>query len=356
MLKKHSSLLVILLALSFLLSACSGALAANGWPGLTADKTNIYVADAQRVYAVRASDNTMVWRFPSDKAGVGFFAAPQLTKDGQLIFGGFDKILYSVNPQTGVQNWTFTGGTDRYLAPVLVTDDAIYAPSTDHKLYALDFHGKQLWEFQASNMLWAQPLTDGQTIYLSSMDHFLYALNKQGQIQWKADLGGAILGTPTMSPDKILYVGTLNNELLAVNSADGSILWRFPTSGGVWATPALNGNNLYFGDMKGTFYVVDRTTHQLLTSFQPDGPIVDTPLVLADKKEVIFGTEAANLVAVDLSGKQLWSTNPTINGKLYSSPLLVGDRIVVAVTQGDQILVTLDQDGKSVVQPFTPPK
>jgi hypothetical protein len=356
MLKKHSYLLVILLALSFLLSACSGALAANSWPGLTTDNTNIYVANAQHVYAVRASDNTMVWRFPSDKAGVGFFGAPQLTKDGQLIFGGFDKILYSVNPQTGVQNWTFTDGTDRYIGPVLVTDTAIYAPNADHNLYALDLHGAKKWVFKATNMLWAQPLTDGKLIYLSSMDHFLYALNLDGQLQWKADLGGAILGTPTMSPDQILYVGTLNNELLAVKASDGSIVWRFTTSGGVWAGPALNANNLYFGDMKGTFYVLDRTTHQPLTSFQPDGPIVGTPLVLADKKEVMFGTEAAALIAVDLSGKQLWSTNPAINGKLYSSPLLVGDRVVVAVTQGDQLLLTLDQDGKSVVNPFIPPK
>ena len=352
--KKRTLLLVTFAALSLALSACTSALSANGWPGLSADQNNVYIADAQRVYAVRASDNSMIWRFPSDKAGTGFYAAPELTKDGQLIFGGFDKILYSVNPQTGAQNWTFTESGDKYVAPVLATSDAIYAPSTDDKLYALDFHGKKLWDFTTGNSLWAQPATDGNLIYLPSMDQYLYALDKSGNLKWKTDLGGALLGTPALGPDNVLYVGSLNNELIAVNATNGSILWRFSTSGGVWAGPALKDNDLYFGDMKGTFYVLDKNTHKAVSSFQPDGPIVDTPLVAKDK--VIFVTEAGNLIAVDFTGKQLWATNPVINGKLYSNPLQVGDRFEIAITQGDQLLVTVDQEGRTVGTPFTPPK
>lgn len=296
----------------------------------------------------------MVWRYPADKAGTGFFAAPKLTKDGQLIFGGFDKILYSLNAQTGAQNWSFTESADRYVAPVLVTDTAIYAPSTDHTLYALDLKGQKQWAFKTGNMLWAQPSTDGQTIYLPSMDHNLYALGLDGKQKWAADLGGALLGTPVESPDNILYLGTLNNEMVAVNAADGKILWKFTTSGGIWDGPALHDNNLFFGDMKGTFYVLDRNSHTPVASFQPDGPIVDTPLVGKDR--VMFGTEAGNLIAVDFNGKQLWSTNPGINGKLYSTPLLVGDRVYMAITQGDQLLVSVDQDGKAAGSPFIPPK
>ncbi|HEX9013670.1 MAG TPA: PQQ-binding-like beta-propeller repeat protein, partial [Anaerolineaceae bacterium] len=185
--KTRLHLPLVFLALALLLSACSGALAANSWPGLSTDPstaTNVYVASGQRVYAVRASDNSMAWRFPADKAGTGFFAAPKPTKDGQLIFGGFDKILYSLNAQTGAQNWTFTESADRYVAPVLVTDTAIYAPSTDHNLYALDLKGQKQWAFKTGNMLWAQPSTDGQTIYLPSMDHNLYALGLDGKQKW----------------------------------------------------------------------------------------------------------------------------------------------------------------------------
>jgi outer membrane protein assembly factor BamB len=356
MMKKKFLPLLILAALSMLLSACSSSLAANGFPQSSADQGNVYVAYGQRVYAVRASDGAMVWRFPSDKAGTGFFGAPQLTKDGQLIFGGFDKILYSVNPQTGVQNWTFTGSTDRYEGSPLVTDQAIYAPSTDHKLYAVDLKGAKLWEFKTNNMLWSRPATDGKLIYLPSMDHFLYALDLSGQKVWASDLGGALLGTPLIGPDNVLYVGSLNNELLAVDATNGSILWRFATSGGVWGMPAIQGNNLYFGDMKGTFYVVDKTTHQPVTSFQPDGPIVATPLVETNPERVVFGTENGSLIAVDYSGKQIWNTNPPINGKLYSTPIQVGDRIAVAITGAEQLLVFVDQDGKQIGTPFVPPK
>lgn len=356
MMKKKFLPLFLLTALSLILSSCTGSLAANGFPQSTADQSNVFLADGQRVYSIRVSDGAMNWRFPSDKAGTGFYGAPQLTKDGQLIFGGFDKILYSVNPQTGVQNWTFTGSTDRYEASPLVTDTAIYAPSTDHKLYAVDMKGAKLWEFTTKNMLWARPATDGKQIYLSSMDHFLYALNMNGQKVWASDLGGALLGTPLIGPDNVIYIGSLNNELLAVNAANGSILWRFATTGGVWNSPAIQDKNLYFGDLKGTFYVLDRTTHQPVTSFQPDGPIVSTPLLETNPQHVVFGTENGSLIAVDYSGKQIWNTNPPINGKLYSTPIQVGDRIAVALTGAEQLLVFVDQDGKQVGTPFVPPK
>jgi len=38
-----------------------------------------------------------------------FYATPVLTPDGQLIVGGFDKKLYSINPVTGQSTWQFTG-------------------------------------------------------------------------------------------------------------------------------------------------------------------------------------------------------------------------------------------------------
>jgi len=344
-------LLLPLLALAILLSGCSGELAATSWPGLSTDQNNAYVAYGPHVYAVRLSDGTMGWRFP-EKAGKGFYATPEVTADSQLIVGGFDNVLYSLNPANGTQNWTFQPGAgdpktegqkpDRWVAPVLPKENSILAPSTNSFLYNLDPRGKVIWSSATTNMLWAQPLDDDGVLYQSSMDHSLYAMNEaDGSIIWKVDLEGTIIGKPAMSPEKVLYVGTLGNQLFAVDSRTGKIVWEFPTAGGVWSGPALVENNLFFGDLKGNIYIVDAGTGKQVLQIPGTSPITASPLITTDK--AIFVNEAGVVTAFDLAGKQLW--NRTINGKLYTTPVLAGDRILVGVTQGDQLLVTFDQNG-----------
>jgi outer membrane protein assembly factor BamB len=294
----------------------------------------------------------MGWRFP-EKAGKGFYATPALTTDGQLIVGGYDNILYSINPQNGTQNWTYTvSGLDRWISGALASGEDIYAPNVNRFLYDLDLHGAVKWKHETTNANWATPAADDTTLYLPSMDHFLYAIDKKnGTQKWKVDLGGAIAGSPTLSKDGVLYAGTMNNEVVAVDAASGQVSWRFPTSGGVWSSPVIQDKVIYFGDLKGTFYGVDTTTRKATVQITPDGPIVSTPLLLKDR--IVFVTESGSVQAIDFSGKILW--NHTINGKLYTTPVQAGDHILVAVTQGDQLLAALDQNGNQVWS-FTPPK
>ncbi len=341
-----------MLAAALMLGACAGGVTASSWPGLSADQNNAYVAHNQYVYSVKLGDGTMAWRFP-EKAGNGFYATPSLSPDGkEVVVGGFDKVLYSLKTDSGQTNWTFNGSTDRWISGDLVTDAAIYAPSADHNLYALDLSGKKLWTFTTGYSLWAAPAQDSQRLYQSSMDHYLYALNPStGDQIWKTDLGGAVLGTPAISADGVLYVGTLSNEMLAVNASSGQILWRTPTTGGVWSGPVLQGKNLYFGDLSGTFYGMD-TTGKVTWKIQPGGAITGSSLLL--KTGLVFGTESGALVAVDFNGKILW--NRPINGKLYTTPVLAGDKILVTPVSTDPaLLFAFDQNGNQLWT-FTPPK
>jgi outer membrane protein assembly factor BamB len=87
------------------------------------------------------------------------------------------------------------------------------------------------------------------------MDHVLYSINSSdGSMIWKTEsLGGALVGTPTLDGQDVLYVGTFGNELLAINRQDGAILWRTPTDYWIWSGPALDDGILYFGDLRATY-------------------------------------------------------------------------------------------------------
>jgi len=115
--KKYLFLIGLLLPLALVLSGCAAGLTANAWPAMTTDYQECLPGRGPYVYAVSLQTHAQVWRFPaSSSAANPFYATPVLTPDGQLIVGGFDKKLYSINPVTGQSTWQFTGAMTAFLA------------------------------------------------------------------------------------------------------------------------------------------------------------------------------------------------------------------------------------------------
>ncbi|MBU0512434.1 MAG: PQQ-binding-like beta-propeller repeat protein [Chloroflexi bacterium] len=346
---KHYLLIFILLALAAASSACTGnRMVASGWAGVTADEDTAYLAFNNHVIAIDLDNGNQRWQYPAEPdTKVTFYAAPVLTGDGQIIVGGYDNVLYSLNPANGQVNWTFKEAQGRYIGSPLVTETGIYAPSTDKKLYALDFSGSPIWNepFQTDEPLWARPSTDSECdcVYLASMDHLVYAIDAQsGDELWRtADLGGAIVSTPIISADHVLYIGTFANQLVALNADTGGELWRFATQDWVWASPALDGDTLYFGDLSGKFYAVDRNNGQVNWQIQPDGSIVGMPLVTEDG--IYFTTEEGSLISVTTDGAIRW--NQSFDESLHAGPVAAGDLILVASSQPENLLIAIDANG-----------
>jgi outer membrane protein assembly factor BamB len=354
---KYITLTLILLISAIALSACSGsAFIPSGWTGVTVDQDTAYVSHNQYVYAVNLSNGEMIWRFPEKgQANKTFYAPPILIEgDQRLLAGSYNNILYSINPSTTEEISSFES-RGHFIAAPLVTEDGIFAPSGDDRLYALDENLNLRWEFQAKSALWAEPVgsPDGRVIYLPSMDHNLYALHSvNGRLIWSQDLKGALVGSPTLSEDgSILYIGSFSNNMFAVDAASGNILWETPLNGWVWSGPALHENVLYFGDLSGNLYALDAKTGSLLWERQPDGPIAGTPLIV--ENTIYVGSESGSLTAYDLNGNYQWSQ--TIGGKIYTSPVFVEDTILVAPIETDYRLVALNLSGTQKWR-FTPPR
>jgi outer membrane protein assembly factor BamB len=345
---KSKLIFLILILFSLILTACAGGGAgtASSWPGLSADADNAYVAYNQHIYAVNLSNGLETWRFPAEgNAKITFYAAPAISPDGQLLVGDYSNIFHSVNPANGQENWSFSEANDRYVGSALAVDERIFAPNAGHSLYALDIKGNLVWSFETEGPLWASPTTDTNCdcIYLPSMDHHLYAINAQtGNQEWVSeDFGGSIVGVPALSEDGVLYIGTFNSELLAINSQDGSIIWRKTTNDWVWGGPQLKDGVLYFGDLGGTVYAMDAKTGELKWQVPLEGDITEPPLVTDDA--IYVANENGILNALDLNGNKLW--NKTFTGKLYTSPVKAGDLILVTQTGGDELLFALDANG-----------
>jgi outer membrane protein assembly factor BamB len=344
-----------ILAVALLLSGCGGVVLPSGYPGVSSDQDTAYLAFNQFTYAVNLSNGTQKWRFPDKgSANETFFNTPALSADGQLIVGSYNNKLYSLDPASGVQKWEFSA-TDRFVGSPLITPQGIYAPSADNHLYALDFSGKVLWTFATHGPDWSKPTTNDQCncIYLASMDHNLYSLDaKSGALLWKTDLGSAMVGTPAWGPDNTLYIGNFGSEMVAVNAQDGSVRWKTTLQGWAWGGPILNGADLYFGDLKGNFYSVQASDGKIVWKINSDGAITGSPLVTPDG--IYFTTDAGSLYAINGNSSVKW-TQP-VGGKIYSSPVLAGNMILVTPVGTDGVLYAYNSNGGQVWPKFIPPK
>ena len=346
------TLLVLMVILGSVLSACTGGAGiVSSFPGIFVDPASetVYLASGAHIYSVNLANGTERWRYPEKADGkITFYAAPALTGDGQLIQGSYDHKLYSLNVNTRQPNWTYTTATDVYVAQPLVVGSTIYAPNSNKTLYVLDKTGALVWKANAAHALWSTPATDGKLIYVASMDHHVYAFKQENGSQvWKSDdLGGALVGALALSPDGVLFIGTISSKIIALDAANGKTLWQTPAKGWVWADPLIAGDLVIFSDLEGNVYALDAASGSIKWQVQPDTganrAITAAPVVAKDT--LYFATQAGILYAVELAnGNPQW--NKTIGGKIYSDLALTGERILIAPLEFESALVAVDLQG-----------
>lgn len=357
--KKITFLTLVIVLGALLLSACSGSRASivNTWPGLAADGERVYLASGSHLYAVDAKTGKEVWRYPAETDNsLIFYANPVLTPDGQLLIGseGNNHELVSVDPATGKDNWSapFSAAKGKWVGSPLVFNDTIFAPNSDGFLYVLDLEGKQVQDpIELGGALWSAPVTDGTYLFVTSLDHHLHIIDPAlGDTGKMVDLGGATPGSPVVG-DGGVYVGSFSSAVEFVQP-DGSHQEIAQAKEWIWGTPALSDGYLYYADLSGNLYAIEVATgSQTWDGVKPDGPIVASPLIVGDLIYVV--TEEGTLLALDKDAKV--ALEKTVGGKLYTTPALSGDLVVVAPYQAEFALAAYDAEGKQAWT-YTPAK
>jgi len=364
--KKLIFVTTILLS-AFLLTACAGGpVHGSTWPGLATDGSLIYLADGPFVYAISLGDGREIWRYPAERDNnLVFYSTPAVTPDGFVIVGsaGTNHSLIAlspndINPDTNApfEAWKFTGAKDYWMAAPLVIENKLFAVNADGNLYVIDLQdGRSSKEATVVDLdggrLWSSPTTDGERVYMTSLDHHVIAVDANTyEIVWREDLGGAVPGSAVPTEDGSLYVGSLASQLEKFDPATGNHQAVLDAENWVWSTPRLDGDTLYFSDVDGNFYSYNTSTgNPNWKPIKPDGPITASPLVR--EEYVLLATESGSVYAIDRDGKVLWSEE--IGGKIYTTPIAVGDLTIVAPLETEFYLAALDLNGRQVWT-FTP--
>ena len=88
-----------------------------------------------------------------------------------------------------------------------------------------------LWKFKTGGPLHASPVIANGILYIGSTDGKLYALDaKQWGIKWVFDAGDAIRYSATVLGNRV-YFSARNNKVYALDAKTGEKLWEFKSKG-----------------------------------------------------------------------------------------------------------------------------
>lgn len=319
-------------------------------PGLSADGTTLYFDSGSSLIAASALDGAKKWEF---KAGNDVVFGPTIGPDGTIYQGSWDKYFYAVNAD-GTLKWKYlTEGTISYPASIdksgniyLGGGDAHFGP--DSNIYAFNKEGKLLWIYDTKALRVGSPAVGYDGLLYFPAAPVLFALNTEGKLAWKKgpditalqggsqaatqkapcapppapcesatnapdndsatgveDIAGII--TPAITPDGIIYIGTSQGKIFAINAKTQETKWTYQTGknpeqkGVDYGLPSFvmadkNGTS-YFGSVDYKFYAINKDG-KVKWSYETGGKIMEASPAIGADGTIYFTSEDGYLYAV----------------------------------------------------------
>ena len=200
---------------------------------------------------------------------------------------------------------------------------------------------KLVWSFETEDEIRGSPAIQDGVIYIGSYDHNLYALNADnGSFLWKYAADGGIVTRPFIY-DGNAYFGSEDKRLHVVSNRSGKIVWSYYAEAPVRSSPAIGVGHVFFGADDGFLHAVNTLTGRRAQTFE-DTVQVDVPAELLPKtienSSVYWkalplrpGRYRMDLVVKDVNGDRLgtWSKGIQVpdfgDDKLTSSTLILAD-------------------------------
>ncbi|MDP9016905.1 MAG: PQQ-like beta-propeller repeat protein, partial [Candidatus Eremiobacteraeota bacterium] len=167
-------------------------------------------------------------------------------------------------------------------------------------------------------------------------------VRSQSKLLWKFRTNQLNRSTPVVA-NGMLYVGSNNGNLYALNALTGKLKWTFPTVGELSSSPATDGAVVYFNGGDGNFYAVDALTGARRWRFKAGKTVAfpdpypwdffqSSPVIVGDS--VYFGSGDGNVYALNrLTGALQWRY--LTGGRVRSSPAVSHGVVFVGSMDGN---------------------
>jgi outer membrane protein assembly factor BamB/pimeloyl-ACP methyl ester carboxylesterase len=319
--------------------------------------------------------DSVKWKFHTQGK---IFSSPAVL-NGVAFVGSEDKNLYAINTKNGNLIWKFHTGGSVQSSPA-VYNETVYFNSSDGFFYAVNISsgrlkwkfktkgekkvgGVGIWDMKPANMYMEDQYdfflssavinnTDN-VLFFGSGDGNIYALNTaDGNLRWRFKTNGIVHTSPAFYNGTV-YAGSWDRNLYAIDAKTGKEKWRFKTGQdakyhlmeGIQSSPLIYEGRLYFGARDAFFYALDAETGKLLWKYSANGSWILTTAAAKDNTVYLGTSDSYLFLALDAkSGREKFHI--PASGYIYSSPSISGNSIYFGDFTGQLFAIDLHAEGK----------
>ncbi len=195
---------------------------------------------------------------------------------------------------------------------------------------------KPVWAFQCEDEVRGTPLVYHGFVYIGCYDNNLYALNAaNGEFQWKYASEGGIVGRPAVAEDTIFF-GSEDKRIHAISARSGKLVWMYYTEGPIRSSGRIADGHLFIGSDDRFLHAINITSGRAAWTFDTGDAIRSSPFIINEL--VYFGTEGGELLCLDFRGQVKWRFRA--KRAITSSPWVQDN--VVFVSSMDGFLYAVD--------------
>lgn len=270
-------------------------------------------------------------------------------------FRGESSLSGSVNislPKSPTLLWSTTTG-QRTVASPLVKDGVIYTVGRRGLLRGVDTEGKEVFSKDFGTFIEATPLIVDSMMYLGTIDGNLMAMVlSSGEVRWHYATEGQISAPPmeaSYGGEDAIVFGSYDNYLYTIRQSDGKDLSRFESGYYLNGATAVVDGYLCFGGCDQWLRIVDTKEGAMTDSLMLDAYIPSSPVFSG--KEAYVGDYSGNIyhLTIGAEGKisaseKIHEADPSTESSFVGLPA-VGKDNVYFFSDGRSLTCVSRKDG-----------
>lgn len=196
----------------------------------------VYIGSGDHIFrAISLASGDPVWSYSGIE---GFVETKPLVAGGLVVFGAWDGRLYALDAKTGRLAWTWQGEQPSpYYAPAacwpVAAAGKVFIVAPDRMMTAIELAtGREIWGTDNLSVRESIGISgDGRRVFVRTTDDVIAAVAPDADGQetlWEteAGIGPDISSAQLAEKDGVVFYGTKNGLLLALDAATGEIKWR----------------------------------------------------------------------------------------------------------------------------------
>ncbi|XP_036437396.1 beta-alanine-activating enzyme [Colossoma macropomum] len=283
-----------------------------------------------QVYFLRVDSGQTWWVF---ETGDAVKSSPTVDpQTGLFAVGSHDGHVYALEPLTKRCVWKHHCESGAVFSSPFVHSSPrrLYAATLGGQLHSLcPDSGELLWKYSSDVPFFSSPSCSDSCVCIGSVNGDISALSHEGKVLWNFRTAGPVFSSPCLapvppttsrktgcgaydsgeSPSQAVVCGSHDCFVYGLNTFDGSLLWRFQTTGKVYSSPFVFDGTAWgirtlvvVASTDGTVWVLDGEQGTLKASLSLPGELFSSPVVWGHK--IVVGCRNDYVYCLELTKKQ----------------------------------------------------